>query len=275
MHVTLERKGPKLKTTILTLLVTVLGIAFIAEDAGAAGAKAIVAYDFEKIQGNVVKDVSGNGNDGELKGGPQRIEGKIGQALAFDGRDDFIDLGDDMFLFDEMTVMFWANKIGVQVNNWPTYFTIREPDGSAAGIYWDKVSKEVRIFALKPGVIEEQNLSNNRAQAIVDGEWHHIVGVFSAKSGRAIYIDGKLAARDKSFRGNPADLKGTNTYVARGRTHNPGEYVFGNIDEFVLAEGVVTQEAIQLHRDEGIKGGLAIQAVGKLATTWANIKESL
>ena len=226
---------PKLKTTILTLLVAVLGIAFIA---GEGGAEAIVAYDFEKIQGNVVKDVSGNGNDGDLKGGPQRVDGKIGQALAFDGRDDYIDLGNDMFLFDEMTVMFWANKIGVQVNSWPTYFTIREPDGSAAGIYWDKVSKEVRIFALKPGVIGEQNLSNNGAQAIVDDEWHHIVGVFSAKSGRAIYIDGKLAARDKSFRGNPADLKGTNTYVARGRTHNPGEYVLGNIDEFVWLRGL-------------------------------------
>ena len=264
-----------MKTTILALLVTVLGLTFLTAVGNAVGAQVVVAYDFEKIQGNVVKDVSGNGNDGALKGGPQRVGGKIGRALAFDGRDDYIDLGNNKFLLDEMTVMFWANKIGVQVNNWPTYFTIREPDGSAAGIYWDKVSKEVRIFALKPGVIAEQNLSNNAAQAIVDGEWHHIVGVFSAKSGRAIYIDGKLAARDKSFRGNPADLKGTNTYVARGRTHNPGEYVLGNIDEFVLAEGVVTQEAIQLHRDEGIKGGLAIQAVGKLATTWANIKESL
>lgn len=264
-----------MKTTILILLVIVLGLAFIAGDSEAAGAKAIVAYDFEKIQGDVVKDVSGNGNDGELKGGPQHVEGKIGRALAFDGRDDYINLGDDMFLFDEMTVMFWANKIGVQVNNWPTYFTIREPDGSAAGIYWDRVSKEVRIFALKPGVIPEQNLSNNAAQAIVDGEWHHIVGVFSGRSGREIYIDGKLAGRDRSFRGNPADLKGTNTYVARGRTHNPGEYVLGTIDEFVLTEGVVTRKAIQLHRDEGIQGGLAVQAVGKLATTWARIKQRL
>ena len=264
-----------MKAMILVLFITTLAIALTLGAGSAIAQEIVVAYDFEDTAGNMVKDVSGNGNDGELIGDPQQTRGEIGQALLLDGLDDHVDLGDEKFLFEEMTILFWVNNIGAMEQNWATFFTIREADGSGLGIYYDKESTEIRIFALKPGVIGEQNLSNNGAQAIVDDAWHHIVGVFSAKSGRAIYIDGKLAARDKSFRGNPADLKGTNTYVARGRTHNPGEYVLGNIDEFVLAEGVVTQKAIQIHRDEGIKGGLAIQAVGKLATTWAEIKQSL
>jgi hypothetical protein len=262
-----------MKTMILALLITIIGIAFTIGESRAINKDLVLAYDFEKVQGNTVKDVSENGNDGELMGDPQKVEGVMGLALAFDGIDDYIDLGDDKFLSNEMTVMFWANNIGVQPNNWPTYFTIREADGSAAGIYWDKGSSEVRIFALKPGVIGEENLRDNATQVVADDEWHHIAGIFSANSGMEIYIDGKLKASDDLFVGSPADLKETNTYIARGRTHNAGEYVNGNIDEFVIIKKVLTEQAMLSHRDRGVEGALALQPSGKLATTWARIKE--
>jgi hypothetical protein len=43
--------------------------------------------------GEYAVDVSGNGNRGKLTNGPQRVGGKIGQGLQFDGSNDYVDLG--------------------------------------------------------------------------------------------------------------------------------------------------------------------------------------
>lgn len=259
-----------MKTFVFTLLFIVLVIVFSFEKVEAIE-DIVIALSFEEVEGEVVKDLSPHGNDGTLMGELKQVDGRIGKALEFDG-DNYIDLGDNKFLFPEVTITFWANSIGSQENSWPTYFVIREPDASACGIYWDKGSTEMRVFALKPGVIGEENLRDNESQVITDDDWHHITGVFSATSGRKIYIDGDLKAIDALFVGTPADLNGTNTYIARGRTHSPGEYVVGIIDEFLIAKGVLTEEEILRHRDMGVKGVLAVKPSGKLVTTWASIK---
>jgi hypothetical protein len=47
---------------------------------------------FYTFEGNA-NDLSGNGNNGTLEGGPQYVAGRIGQALDFDGIDDFVSTG--------------------------------------------------------------------------------------------------------------------------------------------------------------------------------------
>ena len=263
-----------MKAMTVALFITTLAIALTLGTGNAIAQEIVVAYDFDDVAGNMVKDVSGNGNDGELIGDPQQTQGEIGQALVLDGLDDNVNLGDDKFLFDEMTVMFWVNNIGAMEQSWATFFTIREVDGSGLGIYYDKESTEIRIFALKPGVIGEENLRDNDSQKIVDVDWHQIAGVFSANSGRKIYIDGKLAASDEFFIGSGADLKSTNTYIGLGRTECPCERTNVTIDEFVIAQGELSEAAIQGHADSGIAGaGTSVELSGKLATTWATIKD--
>ena len=46
---------------------------------------AIGVWLFDEGRGNVAKDSSPNGNDGELIAGPKWVEGKFGGALEFDG----------------------------------------------------------------------------------------------------------------------------------------------------------------------------------------------
>ncbi len=49
-------------------------------------------WKFDETNGTVAYDSSGNGNDGNLTGGPTWVGGKIGGALSFDGVDDFVDV---------------------------------------------------------------------------------------------------------------------------------------------------------------------------------------
>ena len=47
---------------------------------------AIGVWLFDEGKGEVAKDSSANGNDGELIGGPKWVKGKFGQGLEFDGK---------------------------------------------------------------------------------------------------------------------------------------------------------------------------------------------
>ncbi|MBI2023163.1 hypothetical protein HYT01_01190 [Candidatus Giovannonibacteria bacterium] len=51
------------------------------------------SFDGSDMAVNTAFDRSGQGNNGTLTGGPSRIEGKLGQALSFDGVDDYVSFG--------------------------------------------------------------------------------------------------------------------------------------------------------------------------------------
>ena len=62
--------------------------------------KELVAYySFDEGEGNVLHDLSGNGNDGTIYGA-KWVDGKYGKALEFDGRNNYVDCGDENFNFN-------------------------------------------------------------------------------------------------------------------------------------------------------------------------------
>lgn len=48
----------------------------------------VAEWHFDEGSGNIVKDTSGNGNDGVIHGATW-VDGKFGKALYFDGNGDF------------------------------------------------------------------------------------------------------------------------------------------------------------------------------------------
>jgi hypothetical protein len=59
----------------------------------------VAHWDFDEGTGDVLHDVSGNGNDGEIYGAGW-ITGIHGTALEFDGVDDYVDIGDPSSVLD-------------------------------------------------------------------------------------------------------------------------------------------------------------------------------
>jgi hypothetical protein len=260
----------RMRAVVLIALVAILMMVFTLDESEAIGKDfVLVAYDFEQIEKNVVKDISGHDNDGTLVGAPQQIDGVVGKALEFDGGDDFLDLGDNQFLFDELTILFWANQIASSGGCCPTYFVVREADGSACGIFAAGPPKTVRAFCFKPQAFDEEAIVQKGA--IEDDDWHHIAAVFSGVTGRELYIDGELAASNEKFKSSFDDLKGTNTFIARGRTLNPIEQVKGAIDEFAIVKKALTDAEIKQSL-KGLEEILAVQPSDRLTTTWAWIK---
>jgi hypothetical protein len=58
------------------------------------GLKGYWSFNGRDMAGTTAYDRSGSGNNGTLTNGPTLTQGKIGQALSFDGSDDYVDAGD-------------------------------------------------------------------------------------------------------------------------------------------------------------------------------------
>ncbi|MDC1309611.1 immunoglobulin domain-containing protein, partial [Opitutales bacterium] len=67
-------------------------------------------WKFDETNGTVAYDSSGNGNDGNLTGGPTWVNGKVGGALSFDGVNDSLFLNQDFFNNKSFTFSAWVKN---------------------------------------------------------------------------------------------------------------------------------------------------------------------
>ena len=92
------------------LSIVVIAVAAFCAAALGADEKGLAAHwDFDEGRGNVLHDRSGNGNHGEIHGAKWVKYGK-GHALQFDGKDDYVDCGDNprLKLPGDITISAWV-----------------------------------------------------------------------------------------------------------------------------------------------------------------------
>ena len=75
----------------------------------------VAEWHFDEGTGNIVKDSSGNGNDGIIYSATW-VDGKFGKALSFDGVDDYVDVTGPTGTFNELTIETW-----VKINQYKEY----------------------------------------------------------------------------------------------------------------------------------------------------------
>jgi len=73
-------------------------------------------WKFDEVSGATASDSSGNNNTGTLANGPSWTKGKFGNALNFDGMNDYVDTGSDLFGTGNITVSAWINYAGANPN---------------------------------------------------------------------------------------------------------------------------------------------------------------
>ena len=71
---------------------------------------AVGVWLFDEGKGKVAKDLSKEGNDGELVKNPTWVKGKFGQALEFNGKDNCVQTGEKLLdNLKEFTILLWVN----------------------------------------------------------------------------------------------------------------------------------------------------------------------
>jgi hypothetical protein len=94
----------------------------------------LVSYwNFDQGPGTVVLDQSVNGNDGTIKGDPTWVDGVCGNALDFDGVDDYVELPDIDLVPNPFTICAW---VSIQDNTLQgSYYIFGRTHGNVAGEY--------------------------------------------------------------------------------------------------------------------------------------------
>lgn len=136
-------------------------------------------------------DFSGYANDGILKGDPQWVPGHEGDALRFDGVDDWVaikNLHYESSGLEEATIAAWIRTGGsgdqaIASFDRNEYWRL-EVNGSGGG------AGEIG-FSVMTDAGQADMGSNTR---IDDNEWHHVAAVFN-KGRLDIYIDGRPDAQ--------------------------------------------------------------------------------
>ena len=200
-------------------------------------------FDGNDLSGVNAADVSGQGNHGVLTNGPVPTIGRIGQALEFDGDDDFVNVSaatsiDD--LNNELTIAAWIRPDTVGATIFGGIAT--KNTGSNTGSWLLRQNSDgVHFHFVYSGV----DLFDSLTVAALSVEtWSHVVVVWTDSSDDAVfYIDGALTSSNTPFTtGSPET---DSTVDLRLGIANFGEVFDGRIDDIRIYNRALSPEEIK------------------------------
>ncbi len=174
-------------------------------------------------------DSSGNSNSGTLTGGPTWTTGQIGNAVTFDGTDDYINLGNPAAVqsLRDFSVSVWINvdsARGVSTD----YIMSQYNGGSVtAGDFLLYVNSSDQINFNIDG---SSGTGDVTTSAITEDAWHHVTVSVDADKRVDIYIDGVLNVSDTSIGTTAPYLNGADSLHIGDMTTTTNPFQ-GEIDE--------------------------------------------
>ena len=142
----------------------------------------VAEWHFDEGSGSVLKDSSGNGNDGVIHGATW-VDGKYGKALRFDGVDDKVKLPYSVITgLTDVTSEFWIKTTDDCAGIITSANSVRDNEYL---IYWNYATET------HPHIKQHIKDEFHRIQinTITDGNWHHIT-IVREISKVSVYVDG-------------------------------------------------------------------------------------
>lgn len=226
---------------------------------------------FDEGQDDVAADESANKNEGILQNGTKWVEGQSGEALQFDGSDDFVDVGnaENLSITGDFTFSMWV-KIEEYPTAWRNMLSKLVDDTHAEFNFRYKTSAQAQFYfgtgaaAIICSWVPSEDLPLDT--------WTHIAGVRKSKTYLKLYFDG-VEKRNANIN---IDAIATEAHVTIGRQSNNMFYFDGSIDEVAIFNAALEEEDIQTLMNKGLEEALNPKAVdfsGKLISTWAALRK--
>lgn len=260
-------------TKLTWRIVCVLTISIFITVSVSYGANPAAIWLFDDGKGNVAKDSSGNGNDGEVIAAKWTKKGKFKGALEFNGVGNWVRVKDSPFLTPpHITLMAWfylyqvsAERAICEKYDWQGgkgSYVLR------TGAWGGGTEKDVKFMLIVGAAVP--NLIS--APGILEpNKWFHAAGTVDGKKVR-LYVNGELKD-EKSESSEVLDSDADLSIGCRGDTHDV-HWVNGIIDEVAIFDEAMTEEEIKKVMELGIEGYLAVTPKGKITSTWAMLKAS-
>ena len=218
---------------------------------------------FDHGKGDVVKDASPNGNDGEIVDA-KRVEGKEGMGIEFDGASHVVIPASktiDDFL-DGFTYLLWAKPL-------------RNPSGPHVRlIERDWHNPNILIGPtdfygsfLKGGI----DSSQVRGGTWEMDEWSFVALTHDGKT-LILYVDGEAVA-DLGV-GKPdfsQQHDGGSIWLTRWKGGAGWDFA-GVLDEVAIFNTALSEEDLNTIMEKGLEKALSVSPIDRLTTTWGNIR---
>ena len=246
---------------VLSLMLT--GQSFAKIDPGAI----IGMWLFDEGNGEVTKDTSGKGHDGEIKGA-KWIDGKFKKALEFEGNA-HVNAGEVPLPANAVTVVLWASvdtsqqwihiiENGVVEHTWHGGFRL-ELGGEG-----------VTYIAIGDGGAYKDNAGNGVPTGWKYKEWFHWGFTYDGKIARH-YQNGK---ETHTFESNLDISKGVGTLIFASM-QGTERFLEGRIDDVAVFNVVLSQDDIKTIMNSGLQvAALAVSPWDKLSLTWGKMKQN-
>jgi Concanavalin A-like lectin/glucanases superfamily len=153
----------------------------------------VAHWPLDEGVGFVAQDASSFDAAGQLINRPTWVSALIGWGLQFDGRDDYIDIGDpiNLQLTSSMTIALW-----VLPEHLTQPSTLIAKNGGFGDVGWalylEKGYPMLKIG--QPNPTNSKTSTRTSSAPLTVGQWHHVAGVFNAGQRTLdIYVDGVLS----------------------------------------------------------------------------------
>ena len=204
-------------------------------------------YAFNEVSGTTTADVSGNGNTGTLVNGPTfTTAGKYGNAVALDGINDYVNLGNPtaLQLTGSMTVSAWIYSSSFPVDD---AAIVSKRTGAEFGFQLDTtIDKGARTIGFKLTNSSGGQMFRYGATTLQPNTWYYVTGVYNASSQTIdVYLNGQLD--NGVLQGTvTASQQNSTANVTIGRRAGVTGFEFsGRIDDVRIANHALTQDQIQ------------------------------
>ena len=188
-------------------------------------------WKFDETNGTVAYDSSGNGNDGNLTGGPTWATGRIGGALSFDGVDDYVIMPatTDLDLM-KLSISTWVYSTNFDQNG---FIFEKTADGNLNSQYNLFIQNSELRFRVKP--INSGYSDTKVDQSILSG-WSFITSSYNS-SKRKLFVNGQLVASNdfnETIATNPNGISLIGAYALNSIGNN---YFFNGLIDDVRIYG--------------------------------------
>ncbi len=248
--------------TVVVLGLIAISLILGASDANIDEKNIMAIWLFDEGKGDVAKDASGNGNDGELNGA-KWDKGQFGNALSFDGAGNFVEIqpSDSLDTRENITISAWIypTKDGPIVN-------YQHPGGTWGTHLWIITPSQLFVRVIK----RDAAFTTNIVCPTTLKEWHHVATSYDYSSGLVnLFLDGK----ECSSLDIGVTEQSTHGPVFIGKAPWDGRAFRDFIDEVMIVDVVLEEADIQDIMNKGLGSMLAVSQSGKLTTTWGDLKQ--
>ena len=272
------------KLSTLGISLIILNIAFATPgDARLTGPKfleaAVAIWTFEEAGREGIPDITGNGHNAKLVNKPALVDAKFGKAIEFsDARKNYLEVPDDVDLNLEkvLSISVWVKRPPrLQATDVAPYFIVHkgaewQRERPGFGIALHKVFNNMFYFWYQGGF--------QGASGIKDDQWHHYVAVVKdGERAPTLYIDGEskpVEHVDGAKKIALAPPHGQSMYIGALLPARFDSFSKSLIDELAIFN-VALSDADVRQLGKGLDIAIfAVSPSGKLATSWAAIKNS-